>query len=64
MAKKANTLRDFSVPIPLYCHHCEKRLPKSTPMEISGEYVVACCPDCGLLTPFKVEKAKARKAVA
>jgi hypothetical protein len=54
---KPKTLADFSVPIPLNCFYCESRLPSRSTVEIHDLYVIVCCPKCGLLTPFKIEKA-------
>lgn len=53
--KQSITLADFTVPIPLYCHHCDCKFPKSARVEVNGKYVIVQCPKCGLLTPFKVE---------
>lgn len=55
--KSPTTLGQFDVPIPLRCHHCDRRLPKRTPIEINTPYIVAQCPSCGCLTPFKGEGA-------
>lgn len=53
------TLSDFTIPVPLHCHHCDRRLPKSSSCELNGNrtYLVVQCPECGLLTPFKIEKS-------
>lgn len=51
------TLAEFTIPLPLRCHHCDRRLPKTTRMQRNGPYVIALCPNCGLLTPFKLEAA-------
>lgn len=57
MKSKVKTLGQFDVPIPLHCHHCDRKLPKRTVIEINAPYIVAQCPKCGCLTPFKVEAA-------
>jgi RNase P subunit RPR2 len=54
---KVYTLREFTVPIPLYCQHCDKRFPKSSEVELQKPYVVIRCPKCGCMTPFKLEAA-------
>ena len=50
-----HTLSDFDVPIPLACYHCSRKLPKSSPVDIQGAYVIVHCPRCGCMTPFKCE---------
>jgi hypothetical protein len=57
LASEALTLADFSVPIPVHCFHCEKRLPKSSPVELQEPYVLVSCPKCGCITTGKVEAA-------
>jgi phage FluMu protein Com len=56
---KPLTLADFTVPIALRCAHCNRLLLKKSPAEISGEYVIVQCryPNCGCMTPFKLESA-------
>jgi transcription elongation factor Elf1 len=53
------TLADFAIPIPLYCFHCEKRLPKSATVDKqeASDVVLVDCPKCGLMTPFTLEAA-------
>ncbi len=48
------TLGQFSFPIPLTCHHCDKKLPKRSTVEVQSPYVLVQCPYCSLITPFKV----------
>lgn len=57
MSKTFRTLADCRVPIPIYCHHCEKRLPRSARIDVQLPHVVVHCPKCGLMTPFKLEDA-------
>lgn len=51
----AHTLAEFSVPIPIHCHSCGRKLPKYAKCEIYGNYVVVECPACHLMTPFQME---------
>jgi hypothetical protein len=53
---KSHTLAECTVPIPLRCMHCDRELPRSTPIELYGKYVVAECLKCRCMTPFKLEK--------
>ena len=55
--KKKLTLADFSVPIPLTCHHCDRHLSKKSVVELQPPYVLIQCAVCGLTTPFKLETA-------
>jgi phage FluMu protein Com len=41
----------------VHCFHCEKRLPKSSPVELQEPYVLVSCPKCGCITTGKVEAA-------
>jgi hypothetical protein len=50
-------LSEFAVPIPLFCFHCGRKLPKSTPVEVNAPFVIAHCPKCQCMTPFKLEAA-------
>jgi len=52
---QSHTLREFTVPIPLHCHHCEKPFPKASQVDVQKPYVVVLCPNCGCMTPFKIE---------
>jgi len=52
-----HTLRDFTVPIALYCFHCERKLSKSTPVQINSNDVIAYCQKCGCMSIFKIEAA-------
>ena len=56
MSSKPLTLAQFTVPIPLCCAHCDRRLPNSSTVDIQKPYVIVQCPKCGCLTPFKVEE--------
>jgi hypothetical protein len=55
--RRPRTLADFSVPLPLYCHHCEKRFVKRSPLYPSKGYVMVQCTKCRLMTPFRLEAA-------
>lgn len=50
------TLRNFSLQLPLHCHHCETELPESSPVKLFTKCAVVECPKCGLQTPFKLEQ--------
>lgn len=49
-----HVLGEFAVPIPLYCFHCERKLPKRTEVEVVGKNVTAHCPHCRCMTPFRL----------
>jgi len=55
--KKAMTLADFSVPLPLFCMHCSCRLRPSSPVELYANYAVILCPKCNCMSPFQLEKS-------
>lgn len=57
MKNRFLTLADYDVPIPLYCAHCDKRLPRSARAELQAPYIVIVCPKCGHMSPFKLEAA-------
>lgn len=56
MKKKTLTLADCTIPIPLICLHCDKRLPKKAPIQVDSDSVIVWCPKCGCMTPFHLEK--------
>ena len=55
-----STLADCTLRVSLWCMHCGKEFPLSSPVEKfarSGEdYVVVECAHCRSMTPFKAEK--------
>ena len=55
-----STLADCTLRVILWCMHCGKQFPFSSPVEKfskSGEvYVVVECAHCRCSTPFKAEK--------
>ena len=53
------TLANFDVPIPLWCFHCDKRLPKFAKVRLGKDGVKALieCPKCGLESLFLLEQS-------
>jgi hypothetical protein len=50
-------LGDFGFATPPACFHCEKELPPNTPVTIEGRgWMVAHCPSCRCMTPFKIAR--------
>lgn len=38
------------------CHHCDRLLARSTPIQVFADAVVAKCRRCGCMTPFKLRR--------
>lgn len=51
-----STLADCILRVKLWCMHCGKEFPLSSPVEKFGDYVVVECAHCRCMTPFKAEK--------
>jgi transcription elongation factor Elf1 len=51
------TLADCVLKVKLWCLHCGKEFPMSSPVEKFGNYVVVECAHCRCVTPFKAEKS-------
>jgi phage FluMu protein Com len=51
------TLANFHVPLPIYCLHCDRPLPKSSKVDLQKPYAVVECPKCKQMTPYMVAAA-------
>lgn len=47
------TLGDCSPDGTPKCFHCERDLPSATRISVDKDYIVALCPFCGCMTPFR-----------